>query len=481
MVLELVGSRLLSPYMGTSIIVWTSLIGIILASLSVGYWWGGAISDRNPNVKTFSRIIFSAAVLVFVMNIGKAYLLSFIQEHVSDIRIGTVIAAILLFAPPSILLGMVSPYAVRLKMHDVSTSGSTVGRLYAISTIGSIFGTFLAGFFLISYFGSTDVIFLLSGILLLTSILAQWRSGLKTKMAMLLFILILPRFSAIAALQNPKNLQELIDVDTQYSRIWIYDLIDKESRRPLRSMSTGPGTSQSTMYLDMESDLYSKYFEFFDIIGAIKADPKKALMIGGAAYVYPRHFLATFPETKMDVVEIDPKLIALAKKHFNLRDDPRLTVYHEDGRSFLNKTQNKYDVIFGDAYKADAGIPHQLTTREAVQKMHDALISDGVVLLNIFSIEPPLQSDFLRVEYKTFQSVFSQVYVFKVDQAKNINDARQSIILMAIKSDDPSFANPSDSALFGYMDHLISDPLETDLPILTDEFAPVDHYTSYGK
>jgi spermidine synthase len=206
------------------------------------------------------------------------------------------------------------------------------------------------------------------------------------------------------------------------------------------------------MYLDVESDLYFKYFEFFDIIGAIKADPKKALMIGGAAYVYPRHFLETFPESKMDVVEIDPDLITLAKKYFNLRDDPRLTVHHEDGRSFLNKAQNKkYDVIFGDAYKPDAGIPHQLTTNEAIQKMHDALINDGVVLINIFSNEPPLQSDFLRAEYKTFKSIFSQVYVFKGNPIKKIDEARQSIILMAVKSDDPNFVNPSDPTLSGYM------------------------------
>lgn len=481
MILEMVGSRLLSPYMGTSIIVWTSLIGIILASLSVGYWWGGALSDRNPNAKIFSRIIFLAAVLIFIMNMGKAYLLSFIQEHVPDIRIGTVIAAILLFAPPSILLGMVSPYAVRLKMHDVSTSGSTVGRLYAISTIGSIFGTFLAGFFLISYFGSTDVIFFLSGVLLMTSLLVQWRSGLKTKMAVFLLILILPRFSAVAALQNPENRQGLIDVDTQYSRIWIYDSIDRESRRPLRSMSTDPRSAQSIMYLDVEGDLYSKYFEFFDVIGAIKANLEKALMIGGAAYVYPKHFLEMFPETKMDVVEIDPDLITLAKKYFKLRDDSRLTVYHEDGRSFLNKTQNKYDVIFGDAYKPNAGIPHQLTTREAVQKMHDVLTDDGVVLLNILSNEPPLQSDFIRAEYKTFKSIFPRAYIFKANPAKKIEDARQSIVLMAIKSNDPGFASPSDPVLAGYMDYLISDSLETDLPILTDEFAPVDRYTSYGK
>ena len=479
MILEMVGSRLLSPYMGTSIIVWTSLIGIILASLSVGYWWGGAISDRNPNAKTFSRIIFLAAVLVFVMNIGKAYLLSFIQEHVSDIRIGTVVAAILLFAPPSILLGMVSPYAVRLKMHDLQTSGKTVGRLYSISTIGSIFGTFFAGFFLISYFGSTNIMFILSVTLVMTSILAAGQSGCKLKTAVALLFLFLPHASPVAALQNPKSLQHFIDVDTDYNRIWIYDAVDLKSHRPVRFMWTGR-TAQSIMYLD-GPDIHSKYFEFFDIAGVLKPDLHSTLMIGGAAFVYPKYFLETFPDVNMDVVEIDPKLLDLAKNHFSLRDDPRLGVFFEDGRTYLNKTQKKYDVIFSDAFQANASIPYQLVTREAVQKMNDVLMDDGVVLVNIVCPNAPQQSDFLKVAVKTFKSVFPQVYLFRADPSKKFDEARQNIVLLALKTTDMNIINTSNLSLSGYFENLLPGSLDTELPVLTDEFAPVDRYTYYGQ
>jgi spermidine synthase len=480
MILELVGSRLIAPYMGTSIIVWTSLIGIILASLSVGYWWGGALSDKNPNTKTFSRIILAAALFIFIMNLGKAHLLSFLQGQISDIRVGAVVAAVLLFAIPSTLLGMVSPYAVRLKMRDVSTSGSTVGKLYAISTIGSIVGTFSAGFFLISYFGSTHIIFLLSAILLLASILAQGRSGLKIRLFLLLLVFVLPQIPALAALQNPDDRKNFVDVDTIYNRVWIFDAVDTKSRRSLRFLSTDPKSTQSIAFLDGPG-LFSKYLEFFDIAGVIKTDIKTALMLGGGAYIYPQYFLDSFPQAQVDVFEIDPALILLAKKYFGLKDNPRLAVYHEDGRLFLNKAQKKYDVIFSDVYKANDSIPFQLTTREAVQGISNILKDDGVVVVNIASNLPPRQSDFVLAEYKTFKEIFSQVYLFKVDPEKKIDEGHQNIVLVAVKYADPVLSNPDHFALSGYLEHLFPGPLETNLPLLTDEFAPVDRYTAYGR
>jgi MFS family permease len=162
MILEIVGARVLAPYQGTSIFVWTSLIGIILGSLSLGYWWGGKLADRNPSYRVFSLIIFIAGVVVALITFSKELLLIFIRNHFNDIRVGATIAALALFAAPSVLLGMVSPYAVKLRIDDLNTSGATVGYLYAISTIGSIIGTFLAGFVLIAYFGNTKILLVLS-------------------------------------------------------------------------------------------------------------------------------------------------------------------------------------------------------------------------------------------------------------------------------------------------------------------------------
>ena len=188
MILELVGSRVLAPYVGTSIIVWTSLIGIILGSLSLGYWWGGKIADRKPNYKTFSMIIFIPAVYIGLITFLKSIVLEFLQNNIFSIHIGATLATLILFAPPSVLLGMISPYAVRLKIRDLDHSGATVGSLYAISTIGSIVGTFLAGFVLIAYCGSTNILLILSLILILTSIIAYSKSRLMVKTLIMISI-----------------------------------------------------------------------------------------------------------------------------------------------------------------------------------------------------------------------------------------------------------------------------------------------------
>lgn len=169
MIFELVGSRVMGPYVGTSTFVWTSLIGIILASLSIGYWLGGKYADRKASYQILSLIILTAAVLIGSITFFKDNFLQLIQDSITDIRWGSVIDAILLFALPSILLGMVSPYAVKLKMNNLDTTGRTVGNLYAISTSGSIIGTFAAGFFLIPFFGSTKILLLLAILLILCS------------------------------------------------------------------------------------------------------------------------------------------------------------------------------------------------------------------------------------------------------------------------------------------------------------------------
>ncbi len=178
MVLEIVGSRILAPYLGSSIIVWSSLIGIVLGSLSLGSWWGGKLADRNPSYRALAFIIFLAAVFTAAIAFSKASTLDTLQHYAGSIHLASSLATLILFAPPSVLLGMVPPYAVRLKIRDLQEAGRTVGGLYAISSVGSIFGTFLTGFVLIASFGSTNILFILALVLALTSLLASWRDRL---------------------------------------------------------------------------------------------------------------------------------------------------------------------------------------------------------------------------------------------------------------------------------------------------------------
>ncbi len=154
MIYEIIGSRLISPYLGASTYVWTSLIGVILGALSLGYWLGGKFADKRPDIKALTSVIFLAGGLVSVTILLKDLILSFITQAPIGLELKSMFAALLLFAPASVLLGFVTPYAVKLKMSSLKDSGKTVGRLYALSTVGSILGTFLAGFFLIPFVGS---------------------------------------------------------------------------------------------------------------------------------------------------------------------------------------------------------------------------------------------------------------------------------------------------------------------------------------
>jgi spermidine synthase len=199
-------------------------------------------------------------------------------------------------------------------------------------------------------------------------------------------------------------------------------------------------------------------------------------MIGGAGYSYPKDYLKKFPDARLDVIEIDPMLTELAKRYFNLKDDKRLVIYHEDGRTFLNRTKKKYDVIFGDAFTSYYALPYQLTTRETVQKMYEMLNDDGVILINIISSIEGEKGKFLRAEYATFKTVFPQVYLFPVNEF-NDGSKVQNIMLIALKSKQkPAFRN-NDPELNKYLQHLWKTEIKKDVPILTDDYAPVDAYT----
>jgi spermidine synthase len=471
MIFELIGSRILGPFFGTSIFVWTGLIGIILGSLSLGYYFGGKLADKQPNLNILSIIIFFASITIGITMLIKSVLLNFFLNSFFDIQTGSIFASILLFFPASFLLGMVSPYAAKIKLDSLDTSGSTVGNLYALSTFGSIAGTFAAGYYLIPRFGTNKLLIILSVTLILLSLLLQIKKFTKIKIiAVVMFISIWPAFNMLNMLAEKNG---FIDVDTAYNRIWIYDYLDSRSNKFVKKMGIND-ENHSSMFLD-SNDLVSEYSKYFHLAINFNPNLKKALLFGGAGYSYPKDFLLKYPGRTIDVVEIDPQVTELAKKYFRLKDDPRLTIYHDDGRVFLNKTEKKYDVIFGDAFGSRYSLPYQLTTKEAIQKKYDILNEDGVVLINLISSIEGESGQFLRAEYATYRSIFPQVYLFPVTD-KNDGEKVQNIVLAALKSTkNQTFTDP-DKNLNECLGHLWKKTVDMDTPILTDDYAPIDYY-----
>lgn len=470
MVYEIVGSRVVAPHFGTSIYVWTSLIGIILASLSTGYWLGGRLADKKPQYSSLAWVILLAAVLIGLTTLIKENILEFLLYIFDGMIMRTLFAAILLFAPASILLGMVSPYAVRLKLNSINTSGATVGKLYAISTVGSIIGTFLAGFFLIPFAGTTNILYLIAGVLALTSLSLHLHAFKFSRI--LPAIIVLLGSASLAYASNNKE-SDIINVDTRYNHVQIFDMDYWITGEPIKVMKINDEYS-SAMFPDNDSLVY-EYTWYYQLAEHFKPDFKTTLMIGGAAYSYPKYYLQKYPEATIDVVEIDPDLTRLAKEYFRLKDDARMRIFHEDGRTYLNKCEEKYDVILGDAYKSLLAIPFQLTTVEAIQKKYDMLNENGVVIENLIaSIDGPAGA-FMKSEFATFKEVFPQVFLFACHDPLD-KDRLQSISMVAVKSDQaPSFSN-TDDMLQGFLDHKIDVVIPSDVIILTDEYAPVEYF-----
>jgi spermidine synthase len=470
MIYEIVGSRILGPYIGTSIFVWTSLIGIILASLSLGYWLGGRMADRKPSYRQLVWIIILATFFVWLTLTTKEYLLGLMSRHLIGIRTQAVLSTIILFAPASVFLGMVTPYAVRLKIRDIKSSGRTVGNLYAISTIGSIIGTFMAGFVLIPFLGSTNILFLIAAMLLIVAMIIV----ISRKLSSITYVgAILLAFLGYQAYNYNHTELNYLDIDTQYNRVFVYETSDWYTGKPIKLMRINNEYS-SAMFLDSDS-LVFPYSRYFRLIEHFNPGFNKVLILGGAGYSYPKYFLQNYPKAYIDVIEIDPMITEIARKEFNLRDNPRLRIFHDDARVFINRTEEKYDAILGDAFKSLYTIPFQLTTLEATERMYSMLNEGGLVIQNLHASLSGKNSYFLKIIFNTYQEVFPQVYLFRVHKERE-NEDIQSVILVALKSQTkPKFQN-NDPELDAYLALRLENPSVEGLPVLTDEYAPVEHY-----
>lgn len=472
MIFELVGSRLLAPYLGSSLITWTSIIGIILASLSFGYWYGGILADREPKEHRLAFILFVAGVLILtVLPINKP-LLAFLSSIDWSLQVKSLLASLWLFAPTSVALGMVSPYAVKLRLSSLGSAGKSVGLLYSISTIGSLVGTFSAGFYLVPFFGTLKIVAMLGIVLIILALWLYVADSFNKKMIPKFFIFTCLLFGLSYWFTRPQA--DMIDLDTAYSRIWIYDSLWGEAREEVKIMRQDSGYS-SAMFLNKD-DLVFDYTKYYRLAEYFNPALNKALMIGGAAYSYPKDFLKSYPRAELTVAEIDPAVTKLAKKYFRLEDDPRLIIKHADGRVWLNNAKDKYDAIYVDAFASSFSIPFQLTTKETAQRESDILNDEGVVIVNVVSSVTGPKGKLARSMYATYKQVFPQVYLFPVEDV-NQSGAMQNVMLVALKAKIKPDLNPVDSPFKESLSHLWTEPIE-DEPILTDNWAPVDYFVS---
>lgn len=468
LIFEITASRAIGPYLGNSLVTWTSLIGVILLSLSVGNWLGGRLADRTQELRVLSLILLGAGILLLLTNASKSTLLDAIAAWNLDLRLSTVLAAGILLMPVGVVLGMVSPFATRSLLKDVATGGQTIGGMDAMGNIGSIVGTFLAGFVLLPFLGTSAVLNVLAAVILTLSLLiagARWRLG--ASLALLVALGSLPLMFYYQDLQAAGG---FIDADTSYSRIWIYEgrWVDG---RPVEIFQTDKQFS-SARYLDTsEPELVFRYNQAFLAASALVPEARRTLLIGGAGYTYPTAYLAAYPNASMDIVEIDPQVTKLAKAHFGFQDDPRVSIFHEDGRTFINTDREGYDVIFIDAYSNLFSIPFQLVSTEAFAELKKLLNPNGIIVTNVISAPVGEKSNVFSAITNTMAQSFSQLAAIPMGGSSNLEEIQNVVIVAAQHPVVDQLNNLTSDAL-----PLVYQPLTSSALILTDEHAPIDYY-----
>lgn len=466
MIIELVAARILSPYLGSSNLIWTCIIGMMLGFMSLGYYLGGRISDKYPNKNIMSIFLLTSATFTSIIPLMEIYIIEPLSLSNINSSLVAIICSSLTFGMPSLFLATISPFAVKLKDKELDDVGKVSGKMSSFSTIGSIFGTFLAGFVLIPRLGVKNIILLIVLILcLLSFILYENKNSFFVIKSIITYIFL------VGIVLMGKNFffklhsDIILDTDSEYSRIWVKNINVNDEKFYAVQVDTGLESVATET-----KKLTSEYMKFYDLAEYYNLNSKNALMIGGAAYMYPTYYLESFEDKTIDVVEIDKKMTEIAEKYFNLDTaNNRIKVYHQDGRVYLNKSEKKYDCILIDAFKG-LNAPFQLTTYEALNNAKKILNDGGVVITNVVASINGKESDFLKYEYSTYKKVFNNVKVFKVQDGFNDNEL-QNLILIGFKNDiveNTEFLEKYEKLL----DKEIYD-FKSDKQAVTDDLCPI--------
>ena len=512
MSLEMVGSRILAPTFGSSIYIWGALIVVVMAALTLGYYWGGRLADKYPSFLMMGTILAGAGFWVGLLPFWNASV-SYYCAGLGP-RTGSLVAATAFFFIPSVLMATTSPFAIKLASKSLTTIGNTAGHMSAVSSAGSIVGTLLTSFFLIPAMGVRNIVltlgFILLGLALLIVVNFVRNSGQSKALAAfdkklrgfltfmiiigLLLLVILAIFLPRRSSHFYKQSQILYERDSLYHHILVADI------GMIRHLHFD-NSYQSAMYLDAPLEMVFNYTSYLHLGAVVQPQPERVLFIGLGGGSAPKKFLHDYPSLKrIDVVEIDPDVVKVAYRYFGLPEDPKLQVSVRDGRLFIAEKAREiaaglaepYDMVIIDAY-SESTIPYHLTTVEFLEDARRVLTPNGVVVSNIVGALAGSQSRLLASMTRTFRTVFPQVYLFPVDYWAGTDEANRNIILIA--SLNPEYWEAKDwqnrAAVYqgqglikenvaGYTQDLVrrSAMLEmikkSKAPLLSDDYAPVD-------
>src|SRR5687767_13751746 len=397
---EIAAVRLLAPYFGASTIVWANTIGIVLVALSVGYWLGGRLADRHPNMRALCFTALSAAVLLALMPFVADPLLDVAVDALDEISagafVGSLLAVLVLVAVPVLLLGTVSPWAIRLAVHSVEEAGTVAGRLYALSTAGSLLGTLLSALLFIPLVGTRRTFLIFALAIAIVAVMGLRPVGRYALAPAAIAALIALPVGTLKA--DADGGRVIYDTDTEYQYARVVDRTDGT-----RALELNEGQAQHSIY-DRTTVLTGDVWDSHLVLPFVSLDrpARRVAILGNAAGTTSRAYEEFFPGTRVDGVEIDSELSEIGRRYFDM-NNPNLHLYHEDARPFLRRIDADYDVISVDAYRQPY-IPFYLTTKEFFETVRDRLAPGGVLIVNVG--HPEGQDDLEKVLTATIAEVF---------------------------------------------------------------------------
>jgi spermidine synthase len=468
MAVELCASRLMAPFFGTSTFVWTNIIGIIMIALSIGYFVGGKLADRKPQLHILLRLLVAASAFLLGLPFlapplvrWLASLMGSFNSSFSFIFFGSLSAITLLFSPPIVVMGMTSPFLIRIIAQNGHV-GDSAGHIFGISTMGSVLGTFLPILVFIPTWGTSKTILFFAAALFIVTALgfANRKVGLLCVAAAVPFLFPIPPMREVPG--------RVYSTESAYQYIEVFDI------GSMRYLVYNDAAGFQTV-ANKKSVFTGLYYDYYSLLPFLfETPPKSALIIGLGGGIIANQIHYFHPKIGIDGVEIDPKVIEIARTYFALVDAVR--VFNQDGRIFVNLGKRKYDIVIIDAYTQQVYIPFHLTTIEFFSHVKKGLSNKGILAMNVSSARD--DSPLIKSITNTLRLVFGHVYQFRIPNSVD------NLVLASDRSIDFTF--PADLVEKGmegiaqqsrqlFTESVYDERYEP----LTDDRAPIEHMVDW--
>jgi tetratricopeptide (TPR) repeat protein/MFS family permease len=475
LVIEIVAGRILAPDIGVSIYTWTSIIGVVLAGISIGAYLGGMAADRFPQQRTLGLILLAGGL----SSLSVLPLVGFASNVFAGLPLQARIVFLTasLFFLPSLILGMVTPVVIKLRLRDLASTGNVVGKIFAVSNAGAIFGTFITGFVLIQRVGSRLTLIIVAVVLVAMALAFGdlWQARMTGVAPLGLFVVL------VGFTYGNGDLESVCLRESAYFCIQVSDAI--EDGRAVKVLELD-GLVHSYIAPNDPTVLINRYQQVLADLATVIGERDgsfRALFVGGGGYTLPKYLEEVYPQSVLEVIEIDPEVTQVAFDYFGLRPDTRISIFHQDARMAVPQlATGKYDLVIGDAF-ISVSVPYHLTTLEFNQQIRALLTEDGIYAINV--IDKLHSGNFLRAFANTLGETFPYVYVLR-DDSNWDDDARNTHVLTA-SSRPLSLADINQANLEAGRGDTVSNFMSAETfeawldsgqdIVLTDDYAPVDN------